>query len=295
LGAESRKYYLPSEVEYRLALSATPNRWFDEEGTAAIRSFFGKTVFELPLAKAIGISLTPYYYYPILVELTMNELEEYRSLSSRIAQLMSSKDINDNDEQLTRLLIRRADLLNSAENKIPTISKMIDEQEDIHHTLFYCSPQIIDDVVHLIGWEKRIEIHRFTAHESAKQRQQLLADFASGKLRALAAMHCLDEGVDVPSTRTAYILASSSNPRQFIQRRGRVLRMAEGKENAIIYDLITTPPQPSYFDNESLKAEQSILRKELKRFSEFADCAINTQIAYEVIWGLAKRYGVLDF
>jgi superfamily II DNA or RNA helicase len=147
----------------------------------------------------------------------------------------------------------------------------------------------------MLGWEKRLQVHRFTARENIPTRQRLLQDFAEGKLQALVAMHCLDEGVDVPSTRTAYILASSSNPRQFIQRRGRVLRKAPGKDFAIVYDLITVPPPASEFDESSLRAERSILRRELARFAEFADSALNTQVADAVIWDLADQFGVLDF
>ena len=114
-------------------------------------------------------------------------------------------------------------------------------------------------------------------------------------MQALVAMHCLDEGVDVPDTRVAYILASSSNPRQFIQRRGRVLRKAPGKDFATIYELITIPPPVIELDELSLAAERSILRRELSRFAEFADSALNTQAAYDTIWNVADQFGVLDF
>src|SRR5690606_3799298 len=106
---------------------------------------------------------------------------------------------------------------------------------------------------------------------------------------------CLDEGVDVPSTRTAYFLASSSNPREFIQRRGRILRKATGKEYSIIHDLIAVPP--ATFDKESptFAAERSIVRRELQRFKEFANPALNKHQALDVIWNLASFYGLQDF
>lgn len=295
LGAEQRRRYFPDDVKCRLALSATPDRWYDDVGTVALRAYFGSTVFELSLAGAIGLSLTPYYYYPVLVELTSEELNEYRALSVKIGQLMAQdKDVDD--EQLSRLLIKRARLLNTAKNKIEVISELLDQQSEIKHTLFYCAPGgQIDDVVRLLGWEKRLQVHRFTAREDIPTRKKLLESFAKGDLQALVAMHCLDEGVDVPSTRTAYILASSSNPRQFIQRRGRVLRKSPGKDFAIIYDLITVPPPITEMDELGLKAERSILRRELSRFAEFADSALNTQAAYDIIWGLADQFGVLDF
>jgi DNA phosphorothioation system restriction enzyme len=293
LGAEAGRQHLPEKVDCRLALSATPDRWYDDQGTAALREYFGDTVYTLSLGDAIGVSLTPYYYYPILVELTEEELEEYRLLSAKIGRLMAQ--IGDKeDEQLTQLMVKRARLLNSAENKLEVISEQLDKQSDLSHTLFYCAPGQIDDVVRILGWDKKLQVHRFTAKEDLQTRRELLESFADGELQALAAMHCLDEGVDVPSTRTAYILASSSNPRQFIQRRGRVLRKFPGKHFATVYDLIAVPP-PRELGEVELKAERSILRRELGRFAEFADSALNTQSAYEVIWDLADQYGVLDF
>jgi superfamily II DNA or RNA helicase len=227
------------------------------------------------------------------VELTSEELEEYKVLSAKIGRLMAQTGDEEN-EHLTQLLVKRTRLLNKAENKLGVVSKSVDRQPDMAHTLFYCAPGQIDEVVQTLGWEKRLRVARFTAREDIATRRKLLKDFADGELQALAAMHCLDEGVDVPSTQTAYILASSSNPRQFIQRRGRVLRRFPGKESAVIFDLIAVPP-PRQLGELELKTERSIIKRELRRFAEFADSALNTQAAYEVIWELADQYGVLDF
>ncbi len=228
LGAERSRQNYPDQIPFRLALSATPDRWFDDAGTAALRSFFGETVFAFTLEQAIGVSLTPYYYYPHLVSLTEDEMGEYEQLSLKIARLSSQED-TDKHDALKMLLIKRARLLNTASNKLPALAALIDEERAISHTLFYCAPGQIDEVMRLVGWEKGILIDQFTAEESTDQRQRLLADFAAGTLQALAAMKCLDEGVDVPSTRSAYFLASSGNPREFIQRCGRILRKAPAK------------------------------------------------------------------
>jgi superfamily II DNA or RNA helicase len=228
LGAERSRQNYPQHIPYRLALSAIPDRWFDDEGSAALRAYFGETVFSFPLEKAIGVSLTSYYYYPHLVQLTDEELEAYQELSAKIAQLAGRSDERA-QESLKLLLIRRAELLNRAANKIVELSKLIDDSDHIEHTLFYCAPGQIDDVQRLLGWEHGLLVQRFTAEEDPRERQQRLADFASGEIQALVAMKCLDEGVDVPSTRTAYIMASSSNPREFIQRCGCVLRILSGR------------------------------------------------------------------
>lgn len=296
LGAESSRKHLPDTIPFRLALSATPDRWYDEEGTIELRNYFGKTVFELPLEQAIGVTLTPYKYYPHLVPLTDEELETYQELSARIVPLLERTD-QRSKESLKILLIKRAELLNQAENKLQVISELVDENKDLHHTLFYCAPGQFDEVLALLGWEKGLRVHGFTADETSKERQRLLKDFAEGELQALVAMKCLDEGVDVPCTHTAYILASSSNPREFIQRRGRILRKAPGKEFAVIHDLIAVPPDVWTIsqDSPTFLSERSIIRRELQRFKEFAGPALNKQKALDVIWEMAKRYYLLDF
>lgn len=296
LGAERGRLSLPDHVPFRLALSATPDRWFDDEGTGALRAYFGETVFSFPLEDAIGVSLTPYYYYPHLVTLTDAEMERYEEFSAKIARLMGRKD-EDGQEALKMLLIRRAELLNKAENKLTVLSELIDQQNNVEHTLFYCAPGQIDEVLRLLGWEKGLLVHRFTAEEDAPERQRLLADFAKGNLQALVAMKCLDEGVDVPSTQTAYLLASSSNPREFVQRRGRILRKSPGKEHSVVYDLIAVPPSAwlSSQDMPTFQSERGIIRRELQRFKEFANSALNKHQAIDAVWEIAARYGLMDY
>lgn len=138
-------------------------------------------------------------------------------------------------------------------------------------------------------------VNKFTAQEDTKTRQALLTDFSKGTTAALVAMKCLDEGVDVPSTRTAFFLASSSNPREFVQRRGRILRKYPGKEHSIIHDLIAVPPLAMDINSPSFAAERSIMRRELQRFKEFANPALNKHQALDVIWELASHYGLRDF
>lgn len=296
LGAERSRQNYPQHISFRLALSATPDRWFDDEGTAALRGYFGETVFSFPLEQAIGVSLTPYYYHPHLVQLTDEELETYQELSVKIAQL-AGRDDERAQESLKLLLMRRAELLNRAANKIVELSRLINASDHIEHALFYCAPGQIDDVQRLLGWDHGLLVQRFTAEEDTSERKQRLADFASGEIQALVAMKCLDEGVDVPSTRTAYIMASSSNPREFIQRRGRVLRKSPGKEFSVIHDMIPVPPTAwtASQDSTTFNIERGIIRKELERFKEFASPALNKHKAMDVIWEIASRYNLMDF
>ncbi|MCP5097978.1 MAG: DEAD/DEAH box helicase family protein [Chloroflexi bacterium] len=294
LGAERSRQNYPYQIPFRLALSATPDRWFDDAGTIALRTYFGKMVYAFPLEKAIGVSLTPYYYCPQLVPVTDDEMVEYEAMSIKIARLINQDEV-EKQEALQMLLIKRARLLNTAVNKLDTLSDLIDQDPFIEHTLFYCAPGQIKEVLRLVGREKGILIDQFTAEEKPEERQQLLSNFASGALDALAAMKCLDEGVDVPSTRTAYFLASSSNPREFIQRRGRILRKSPGKAHSIIHDLIAVPPVALDQDSPAFHAERSIVRRELNRFKEFANPALNKHQALDVIWDIASHYGLLDF
>ena len=124
-----------------------------------------------------------------------------------------------------------------------------------------------------------------------EERETLRCQFESGELQGLVAIRCLDEGVDIPAIQTAVILSSSGNPRQFIQRRGRVLRPHPGKERATIFDMIVLPPD---LDRETIEVERNLLKKELRRFVEFADLADNAGEARMKLLSLQKRYGLLD-
>ena len=295
LGAERSRKKLTDIFNYRLGLSATPNRWFDESGTTALRNYFGDTVYEFPLAKAIKMGyLCPYYYHPHLVELTDEEFEEYERLTERISKLYHQTESGEISEALERLLINRATLLNRAENKLTKLEELLtDKTDSLHHALFYCAPGRITPVLELLTI-LGLRVAKFTAEESASERQELLKMFASGHLQALVAMKCLDEGVDVPSTRTAYILASSSNPKEFIQRRGRILRQSSGKEHAEIHDLIAVPPMDyKQCSTATFRTERKILGRELERFNEFAGMALNKFEARDKIWEVAKNYDLL--
>ena len=299
LGAEHSRLALPPNFEYRLGLSATPDRWFDEEGTQSLRDYFGNTVFEFTLADAIAQGfLTEYYYYPHLVDLTVDEIERYEELTRRLARLYNASPESKNSELREALLRQRADILNKAQNKLEKLDELLRGNRDIHHALFYCAPGQIDEVVPILGNSLGLRVSRFTAEESTEERGRLLEDFADSRLQGLVAMRCLDEGVDVPSTQVAYILASTSNPREFIQRRGRILRKSPGKGHAVIHDLIALPSLDSSetgSSDSSFAMERGILRRELSRFREFAGSSINGFQATEVIWEYAKYYQLLDF
>ena len=295
LGSKRSLKVLTNVFNCRLGLSATPNRWFDESGTTELRKYFGDTVYEFSLDKAIKNGyLCSYYYHPHLVELTDEEFEAYERLTERISKLYYQVEHSEANEALERLLIKRATLLNRAENKLTKLAELVaDKTDSLHHTLFYCASGRIAPVLELLT-TLGLRVAKFTAEESATKRQELLKMFASGHLQALVAMKCLDEGVDVPSTRTAYILASSSNPKEFIQRRGRILRKFSGKSHAEIHDLIAVPPiDYREYPTATFHTERKIIGRELERFNEFAGQSLNKFEARDKIWELAKKYDLL--
>lgn len=174
---------------------------------------------------------------------------------------------------------------------------------DTSHTLFYCGDGSVEDevsqenyryveaVTALLGKELGYRVNTYTADTSLDEREDLRQRFESGELQGLVAIRCLDEGVDIPATQTAVIMASSGNPRQFVQRRGRVLRQAPGKSRATIFDMIVVPPD---LEEDSRLVERGLLKKELRRFVEFAQLADNAGEARVQLLDLQKRYGLLD-
>lgn len=305
LGARSSLAALPDHAPHRLALSATPERWFDVEGTEALRAYFGQTLIKLGLSEAIRIgALCPYDYRPITVKLDADESQHYAQLSRRIARMIGEGDGDIDTEisdDLSTLLLKRAQLLSHARGKLGALRNQIQARRESAWQLVYCAeghaPQQdagstdrqIDQVIRLLGRDLEIPTHPYTSTESRTERARILDRFRRGELRALVSMRCLDEGVDIPDARTAYMLASSSNPRQFIQRRGRILRASPDKEAAEIIDFITVPS-----GDIDVKLERRLLRRELERFTAFASSARNTGEALAAMRPLRVAYGLMD-
>lgn len=294
VGSPERKRGLMDTYSFRLGLSATPTRWFDEEGTAIILNFFEKTVYEFPLEKAIENGfLCKYEYYPHFVELGLDELEEYERVTKKIAREYAKTRDNLKRNELFKLycIIRQRIIVNASQ-KFTAFNQILDVLGDFSHCLVYCSPQQIELGQEVLN-RRGIVQHKFTAREDARERKRLLDSFAKGHYRALVAMRCLDEGVDVPSTRIAVIMASSTNPREFIQRRGRILRLSPGKDKAIIYDIIVVPTISGKINSDCYELEAKIMRGELKRYTEFAKSAINSGEAYAKVIGIASKYHIV--
>ncbi|OQY37008.1 MAG: hypothetical protein B6243_01745 [Anaerolineaceae bacterium 4572_5.2] len=296
VGAPKILAALPETAPWRLGLSATPVRHYDEDGTEAILDYFDDVVFSLPLEEAIGTYLTPYYYHAIPVEITDEEFAKFSNLTRQLQRYLRG-DESPLSEAAQMIAIQRARVLNNSVAKLDWLYEHIEDYAKLKHTLFYVGDKLFGKVRKLLGLEKHIRIHEFTQRQNNRERQSILERFSEGHLQALVAMKCLDEGVDVPPTRTAYFLASSGNPREFVQRRGRVLRKSPGKEYATLYDLIAIPPldyialgdqSPDY------SAVRAAVRREYRRVKEFAGLAINHYHALNEMFLIADKLDLLD-
>jgi len=284
-GAINYSRGLSDRFEYRLGLSATPERYFDDDGSRKILDYFGNVVFDFSLGRAIKEGyLVPYNYYPLFVSLDGTELEEYAKYSDKLAKLISIMDGRELAEEEKRTIehyrIQRSRIVKRAKSKVELFRTELPNWEKdglIDHTIIYCSDGSDDELryTHQIITEtnrRKIPTRQFTSCESHTEREEILKLFDSGELKALIAIKCLDEGVDVPSTKTAIIMASTGNPREYVQRRGRVLRKYPGKTHANIFDYIVVPGEISgnYFGHEI-----KIFEKEYERFMEFSTYSLN--------------------
>ena len=309
LGAESIQKVLPDEIQLRLGLSATPERHHDPVGTQAIVDYFGGVVFEFSLARAIADGrLCAYRYYPHLVTLTDEETEEYAEITTKLGRMMGGKDQKEEVGQAAmRLLIRRARLLASAQNKIEVLDQVLSSLPECpKKALFYCGDGRTTDIIadeevrqiqavsRLLGDKHGLKVRNFTFRESTDEREEILRDLGSGFLDGVVAIRCLDEGIDVPDLCMGFLLASSTNPRQFVQRRGRLLRHSPGKKRAIIHDFIIQPPDfGGTLDDDAFNLERKFFQRELSRISEFCQTAENGAEALHILRDIRMRYNLI--
>ena len=309
----------------RIGLSATPDRQFDDSGNTKLRKFFGsedKYTYEYSMEEAIknGV-LCKYMYYPHLVRLTSDEMDAYVELSEKISKYFNYNTCTfDNpDEMLKRLLLARKRIIHKAANKLPAFIDIIEkrhgENGNLKFSLIYVpegnKPDYIggtddfdksedikddEDADHLINIytqavaeiDERVTVRKFTSGQ--RDREEILDDFATGKLHVLTSMKCLDEGVDVPRCELAIFCSSTGNPRQFIQRRGRVLRTHPDKKIAELHDLVVVPEVSP--NSSSYRMEQSLLRGELLRVNNFALLSENPSYSETELREVMDHYGL---
>ncbi len=317
-GSSNLRKRLYPQIEYRLALSATLERHGDKEGTEGLKKYFGKKCIEYDLKKAINEGkLTPYYYYPVLVYLDEEELAEYKDLSYRV-----SKECHKDKQgrlQVTdkgkMLLMQRARIVAGARNKLDILRSKMQNYKNDSHILVYCGATKVQTfeydeserdedgerqivvVSKILGNELGMKVTHFTSNESAQERENIKRRFATADpYQAIVAIKCLDEGVNIPSIRTAFILASTTNPKEYIQRRGRVLRLAKNKPYAVIYDFITLaiPLNEVNVYSVDFNCEKALAKRELARMKEFGEISMNSRDSDKLINDISDAYQIAD-
>jgi superfamily II DNA or RNA helicase len=325
MGSATMLKLLPKiNCKRRIGLSATPERQFDEESNLKLFSFFNSGngyTYEYSMQEAINKGvLCRYYYYPHLVSLTDSEMQEYMKLSEKISKYYNgNSDRFKNDPILTALLLARKRIIHKAFNKVSVFNEILQEHYNRKHNLKYTlvyvpegndtndyfesdfysendEAQTDSDAVHLIDVftkavrdiDNRTTVRQFVS--GIAERDEILEQFAKGEINVLTSMKCLDEGVDVPRAELAIFCASTGNPRQFVQRRGRILRQHPDKQFAYIHDLVVIPEVNP--NSDSYTMERSMLKKELERVNNFALLSENSSHTLDVLLDTMNFYNL---
>lgn len=322
-GAGNFKKYLDSRFIYRLALSATLDRHNDEEGTAFLHEYFENVCIHYDLERAIDEKkLTRYKYFPVVVYLTEEELDEYKQISREMSQHLrknkSGKMVLDSYGEM--LAIKRSRIVAGAQNKLDALREQIKPYKNQNNLLVYCGAttvipendkdEYLNDfdksevgerqitaVTKILGNEMGMTVSKFTSEEDIETRKIITQKFREEKIQAIVAIKCLDEGVNIPSIKTAFILASTTNPKEYIQRRGRVLRKFDGKDYAEIYDFVTLPRELASVQNytkEELQGDSTLVKNELRRIKEFSHISMNEMTSLNLIDEIQTVYQISD-
>lgn len=303
IGSESvRKLFRNLKIKKRIALSATPSRIYDAEGTTELEYFFNDKppyVYNFPMSKAIAEGrLMEYCYYPKMVYLNESEMEKYADYSHQLMKLFDSKTREFKDKQkATNLLMLRKQILHKADDKIRVLKEISSEigAEHLKYCFIYVpegrenrdesetffndedSEMLIEKMLKALKQDyPETTFNTYTGKVNKETRKQILAGFENGDINVLLAMKCLDEGVDIPRAEYGIFASSTGNPRQFIQRRGRLLRRHDDKTFAHIYDMVVVPNfQSDFYSKDFYQMEKSLVEGELTRVAYFANLAIN--------------------
>jgi superfamily II DNA or RNA helicase len=311
VGSRNRSKLLGIETGHRLGLSATPEREFDEEGTAAILDYFGGVVYRFDIGDAIQAGvITPYEYLPGELSLSASEGAEYRRLgvlitvlSQKLARrlrlppgtnlfgLMQAAiraGLGSEAIGLTGLLQKRADITKKASGKVEFAVASLNAHPELRRILVYCDDGEQLNQVDAALSAGGVNTVRYTGEMGDEERTLALRAIEGGTARAVLSMKCLDEGVDFPSCDGALILASSKTWREFVQRRGRVLRRHEGKLVATIVDPVVVPPPAANLSG----SEVAMITAEMRRAWVFVRDAVNRGVAESKLRRIGLKYGV---
>lgn len=319
LGSQGLLRLLPNiHLEKRIGLSATPHRKFDEAGNQAIQEFFNDAppyIVSYSMEEALNIGwLCKYTYYPHIIRLTDQEMERYKELSLqllRMGMFDSSTGEFRSTPQIEMKLLERKRIIHKAANKLEAFKAILrsefDKRKNLKYTLIYVPEgteasfdetdfsvetedenRLINEYTKAVSQtDDSVMVKQFTANSS--NREEILRSFEQSNIHVLTSMKCLDEGVDVPRSELAIFCASTGNPRQFIQRRGRVLRLHKDKIHATIHDLVVVP---EVSDESTFEMEKGLVKKELERVVDFANLAMNKTYTYETLKSILDYYNI---
>lgn len=319
LGSQGLLRLLPNiHLEKRIGLSATPHRKFDESGNQAIQEFFNDEppyIVSYSMEEALKIGwLCNYTYYPHIVKLTDQEMEKYKELSLQLLRMgLFDKESGTfrSTPEIEKKLLERKRIIHKAANKLEAFKAILksefDKRKNLKYTLVYVPEGIesifdesdfsveTEDENKLINeytkavsqTDDSVMVKQFTANST--NREEILKNFEQSNIHVLTSMKCLDEGVDVPRSELAIFCASTGNPRQFIQRRGRVLRLHKDKIHATIHDLVVVP---EVSDESTFDMEKGLVKKELERVVDFANLAMNKTDTYETLKNILDYYNI---
>lgn len=315
MGSPKYSQYLNDDFPYRLGLSATINRFRDPSGTDRLLQYFGNRCITYTLEKALKEHmLTPYKYHPIICYFSDSEYERIININKEIEALLE-KDPKKNAKRIEELRINGSRIIAKMDNKLENLVKLMNSYKNEYHMLVYCgatsittldsdideetgnseeSEKLIMYVAKLLNEKYGLQLRTFTCADDISNRKIMIEDFKNKHIQSILAIRCLDEGVDIPEIKYAFLLSSSEDPKEYIQRRGRVLRKAKNKPYAEIFDFLAFPK--SYASDTcskiNEKIEYGIVFKELIRVHEFSKLSLNPDESSTIIKKVSKIYNI---
>ena len=277
---------------YMLGLSATPINGKQNESGIALLDFFGGLAYNLPIEEALERNfLVHYNYFPVYVTATSAEEENFNAISSNMAGCFRDGVLIDR-ERFVKYVRARLRIMGMAEEKLARIKTFVDQIKEKDHFVVYCGDGRLfdeqdEEIRHIQFVQNQmddmgIRTSQFTANENMDRRMELVDMFNKQEIDALVAIRCLDEGINIPSIKSALILSSNDDYREFVQRRGRILRKYKGKKSADIYDVIVLP--------SVMCPKMAII--ELRRYFEYAKLALNKEERLVELQTLLSQYGL---
>lgn len=277
---------------YMLGLSATPINGKQNESGIALLDFFGGLAYNLPIEEALERNfLVHYNYFPVYVTATSAEEENFNAISSNMAGCFRDGVLIDR-ERFVKYVRARLRIMGMAEEKLARIKTFVDQIKEKDHFVVYCGDGRLfdeqdEEIRHIQFVQKQmddmgIRTSQFTANENMDRRMELVDMFNKQEIDALVAIRCLDEGINIPSIKSALILSSNDDYREFVQRRGRILRKYKGKKSADIYDVVVLP--------SAMCPKMAII--ELRRYYEYAKLALNKEERLAELQTLLSQYGL---